>query len=852
MPELPALPFRPPTTGERERGRGGRARVEGPGPQAQRHRLGGALQRLTAAFEAQRLALAGDADALDPEQVIVLEIAGEIDEFRQAIGRVDGLEFLVEELEDKVDPDEFAAIDQHGNRRPYARQLFLVASDQTAWQQILRLWDLYQKGEDLPRGLTPFRHLFALLREVRPWDDRDRLERTGSLDTWARELANLDDEIVDFEVELWLRSDAQRRDRTVSQLEAELREAGGELVYQLVIEEIDYHGVLGRVPARRLLETVEAREVRWLSTQGVRFFHPVGQMAVPAPPDDVEFDEAAEVPEHDVGGEPRIALLDGLPISQHVLLRDRLVLDDPEDWEATIPAARRRHGTGMASVVIHGDLSGASSAIRSPLYVRPILTPDAPDWVPNAPEELPRDRLPVDVVQSAVARLYEGEAVAPGVRAIVLAVGDAALQFDRFISPMARLLDWLSFRHGVLFVVSAGNHTVPLSVPADAAEAAPDELQHEMLCAIGGSAAVRRLLSPAESINALTVGAAHADDCKAPISDDRLEPFSTPDLPNVASALGGGVRRSVKPDILLPGGRQLVRLEPEQNGTRLATLPPSRRAPGVQMAAPGLQHGTLDATVYESGTSFAAATAGHHAGRLLDTLKWLRNLYPDAPLDQELEAVLLKAALVHSASWGSARDLLDEMQQELGLPKSRGAVARFVGYGRAAPDQALVCDDHRVTVLASGRIQRDVAHSYRLPLPPSLASRTDRRRVTLTLAWLTPTNPRHRFYRRAALKLEPRAPGALLGDRTDCDANGARRGTVQHEVLVGERAVPYAPGDAVELSVACRADAGVLESQVPYALMATVEVPAAANLAIYEEVREALQVPVGVRAAVRV
>ena len=84
--------------------------------------------------------------------------------------------------------------------------------------------------------------------------------------------------------------------------------------------------------------------------------------------------------------------------------------------------------------------------------------------------------------------------------------------------------------------------------------------------------------------------------------------------------------------------------------------------------------------------------------------------------------------------------------------------------------------------------------------------------------------------------------------RTDADMNGARRGTVQHEVLVGERAVPYAPGSAVELVVSCRADAGALEVEVPYALMITVEVPVGVGLPIYEEIRQALRVPVAVRA----
>ena len=125
---------------------------------------------------------------------------------------------------------------------------------------------------------------------------------------------------------------------------------------------------------------------------------------------------------------------------------------------------------------------------------------------------------------------------------------------------------------------------------------------------------------PAESINAVTVGAAHDDESAHAPSAHRVEPIITPDLPNLGSAIGAGARRAVKPDVLLPGGRQLIRLEPPSNGRRLATIPPSRRPPGVRLAAPGQQAGILDATVYDTGTSIAAATAGHHSGHLVDEL----------------------------------------------------------------------------------------------------------------------------------------------------------------------------------------------------------------------------------------
>lgn len=850
MPDLPALPLGAPAIRGRTAGSGFRPTLRGPSAEVQSQRLWTPLRRLTEAFEAGRLGVAADPSALEPEQVLVLEIAGELDEFASAVRNVAGLEFLAEELEeDKVEPDDFAVIDSQGRRRPYRRELFVVASDYTAWQQLLSLWQRYQRGEQFPRGLASFRHLFSRLREMRAWDDRDRLERTGVLDVWKRELANAgDDELVPFEAELWMRRNHERRVAALAQLEADLRAAGGQLTQSLLLEQIGYHGILGSAPARLLRDAIARHEIRWLTTGGVRFFRAVGQM-VGRPADDFALERLErEAPEMSVAGRPRLALLDGVPLANHALLQGRLVVDDPEGWEATTPAARRIHGTGMASLILHGDLGGRHRPLSEPVYVRPILRAEAPDWVRDPAEELPRDRLAVDLIHEAVARLFEGEQpAAPDVRVIVLAVGDSALQFDRFISPLARLLDWLSFRYGVLFLVSAGNQLEPLGVPADIDLSSPQELQHELLCAVQGQAALRRLLSPAESVNALTIGAAHSDDSTMALADDRVEPLMSPDLASVVSSLGSGVRRAVKPDLMLPGGRQLVRVEPPQEGQRLVTVPSTTRPPGARMAAPASQAGMLTGTVHATGTSVATAIGGHHAARLFDSLDALRSLHSNAMPSDDLDAVLIKAALVHSARWGNAQAFIDEVQRALGRRRDREAVSRIVGYGRAQPPNALMCDEHRVTALSGGRIADGEAHVYRLPLPASLSARTDLRRVTLTLAWFTPINPFHRSYRRAALTLEPLGSGDLLGDRAESGKHNSRRGTTQHEVHEGRSAVPFAPGSTLELEVACRADAGALDTRVPYAVIVTLEVPEAINLPIYEEIRQALQIPIAVR-----
>ena len=59
----------------------------------------------------------------------------------------------------------------------------------------------------------------------------------------------------------------------------------------------------------------------------------------------------------------------------------------------------------------------------------------------------------------------------------------------------------------------------------------------------------------------------------------------------------------------------------------------------------------------------------------------------------------------------------------------------------------------------------------------------------------------------ARLSFEP--PRQPLGvDRLEAEARVSRHGTVQHEILEGQRAVAFAAGDALEVNVDCRVDVG--------------------------------------------
>jgi hypothetical protein len=94
--------------------------------------------------------------------------------------------------------------------------------------------------------------------------------------------------------------------------------------------------------------------------------------------------------------------------------------------------------------------------------------------------------------------------------------GDRTKPFSGKISTWARALDYLSFTYGILFLVSAGNAAdeVELSDFPDSAAfhaASLDDREAAFFRAVDAVKAYRRVLSPADSLNSITIGAWHRD-----------------------------------------------------------------------------------------------------------------------------------------------------------------------------------------------------------------------------------------------------------------------------------------------------------------------------------------------------
>lgn len=845
MPDHPLLLFSTPTKADRDTGHGGDPPMHRPSLDRQRQRIGPKLATLNQAFDARRLTLQQIAPTENPELVLVIETIGSVANFANAVRRVPGLEWLVEGDEDGIPPDEDFFNEKLPDKK-LSGQLFMLATNRQALNELLSLWHRYQADPKagFVRGLTPFKHVFAQLKDIRLWDVEDRVG--NDVRTYWQDRIDEQAPFVRFEIEAWYFNSDQKNETARTEIAARIAALNGQIVSSALIPDIGYHGLLVELPTAALTGILAGQIPELVLSDRVMYFRPRAQSignvhedgdSVPYVVDAVEIGE----------GSPVVALLDGLPMQNHPLLTGRLIVDDPDGWEAGYEAKDRVHGTAMASLILHGELDGAASPASRPIYVRPVLRPDPTDtYHPRRVEHTPDDVLLIDLMHRSVKRICEGEAgagpVAPTIRVVNISIGDETRIFDRAISPWARLLDWLSFKYGVLFVVSAGNSVGSLRLAAAQGTiggmdpAGRKALAFDSVLADGVQ---RRLLSPAESMNALTVGASNSDQSTAPVVADRFDLFDEKS-PSPISRIGHGFRRAIKPDVLMPGGRALLREKIIGGGPveTVMDLVTAKAAPGHKVAYPPLPGEPQNLTAYSRGTSNAAALASRAAATAFEVLQDLRAQTP-AALPTSHDGVLLKALLAHGASWGPlAAEILARRPDVTDWRQQKELVARWIGYGPVDLLRVVECTAQRATLIGTGEVAADEALVFSVPLPPSLAGKAVFRRLTVTLAWFSPSNPAHRLYRRAKLWLTPPKDDLEVKRTNSVYDKAAQRGTLQHEVLEGDDALAYLDGANIECKVNCAADAGELPMTIQFALCVTLEVEQGIGLPIYEEIRK--------------
>jgi hypothetical protein len=383
-----------------------------------------------------------------------------------------------------------------------------------------------------------------------------------------------------------------------------------------------------------------------------------------------------------------LCLLDGVPAANHPLLRGRVEVYDPDDLLEKATVDELRHGTWMSSVAVWGDRGlGEAPAVR-PVLVRPILTPA--DDTENRIEELPVEELVPDLMWRVFRELFDGTDAQPAageaIAIVNISVGDPAAPFETILSSWARIIDWLSYQYGVLIIVSAGNHQNLVLSPASSTEIAGlqgDDRRRAILDAIARQQNKRRLLAPAESVNAISVGAIHGDASTVDPQGYAVDP--TDGLPAISpiSPTGSGYRRSVKPDLTANGGRVFFRDGIAAQET-ISFTGISALGPGIRVATPNQFQET-----HISGTSPAAALVARRAARIHDLVA---DITTGVSISTRQRASAIKALLAHGAA-------PPDHSEHDPIPSESA-----FGYGAAIRDYADGCASNEAVVLFIGSI----------------------------------------------------------------------------------------------------------------------------------------------------
>lgn len=357
----------------------------------------------------------------------------------------------------------------------------------------------------------------------------------------------------------------------------------------------------------------------------------------------------------------------------------------------------------------------------------------------------------------------------------------------------------------------------------------------------------RRLLSPAETLNGVTVGASNDD--AVPPGDRALarlliDPYPGHRTSNPSSSLGPGFANAVKPDILMPGARKHLQVVRTHDHIDVRPNRPTRGA-GLRVAAPPA-NGRENLDGYTNGTSAAAALASRTCHRIHDALE---RAYGDGFLDLPSinRAVLLKALLVHPARWPD--DIAELMRRTFGpvgqgqASKQKDNIRRFLGFGYVDADDAVACAGDRATFFATGTLQRDRTSTIAVPVPMAIGGKARPHSVSATLAWFSPVAPGRKSYRSCKLKILDPAPLEALAIKAHSnqpDGNQTNRGTIFTRCWSGNNAPAVTPNMTIPLQVQRDPDqAAIIDEPVVYGLAVTLAMPG--EVAIYDEVRARVQ-----------
>lgn len=801
-----------------------------------------------------------DKESILHDRTIVFEIAGDILDFKKNAEYL-GFKYLHEDIDkNSLISGDFLLKKYDSKSKAYRNEesdsikctLYMLVPSKSAIDSLFSLWKKYKNGEDIGRGFAPWKGIFNQLYNIRKWGPKDRLTKE-SIEYFNDILNDDSGSPVNFEVEFWYSDDETKRNFFEKSVVSELDKVGGVVKSKSTIDAIKYHALLVEAPAISIKNMIDNPDIGIASVDGVMFVSPQSTFDVSDVGDEEhESYKNKSLDKSSILKQPIALVLDGSPMLGHELLVGRVDFYDYFDYDRAYGnASDRIHGTAISSAVIYGDLSQEPvSPIGHKIHLWPVMYPNYKSG--GTSEFIPDDRLVVDLFYELLVSMLErdnGELL-KSIHIINISLGCSNVRFNGyFVSPWARLIDYISWKYNKLVIVSAGNILDEFDVGckwADLESANAEDRETIVLSSIYKNMFKRSLLSPSESVNAITVGSCDFDYSDGQLGSMQLYPYNNKMLPSVSSAYGPGPRNSVKPDILMPGGRHPLGFKSSDNNKSTIYPAKSFTRGGIRIARPD-NLGKHDSIGYMQGTSCAAALATHNAIKIYESLEKLSEYSSGTTpnIDPAYYPVVLKALIIHCSMRNQdAHTSIKKIINNQGLKQAThvaNEISRMLGYGVPDISRVLECSDSRVTLLGYGEIFGDESFAYTIPLPDEIEGKLGDRYVTITVAYLSPISNDGKYI---GSRIDVIAPVKKLEDiisngesLSQPPYNQSTRGTVYHRRWNSSNASTFQHDGNIEIGISCKSDT---PQAIRYAIAVTLEVDGKMGIPVYNSVRNKL------------
>jgi hypothetical protein len=134
-------------------------------------------------------------------------------------------------------------------------------------------------------------------------------------------------------------------------------------------------------------------------------------------------------------------------------------------------------------------------------------------------------------------------------------------------------------------------------------------------------------------------------------------------------------------------------------------------------------------------------------------------------------------------------------------------------------------------------LKKETGDIFKLPLPINFSSRLIKRKLTVTLAYLSPIASNKQAYRCAQLWFNIDDGGkGLVPYRQNTEWQATRKGTLQHEIFIGESPIVW-NDDNLIIKVNCTKDAATFNEAIPYCLFVSFEIAKGYDIDLYSDVK---------------